>query len=249
MTVRLFIHSAHKHADTTALVDSGATENFLNLKYARWLKLPVKWLAEPRKLYNVDGSLNKGGDLRFYTNLSVRTGPTQMRLCFFLTELGDHKAILGYPWFAAVQPNIDWKRGWIDHSQLPIILCAPDAQKAQFLARGQKPIISERYYIGQVTIKPTTVSEQLLEEAKAKIPEEYSTIAMPASSVNSIRIYQPTWCGTMLLNSYQGHPLRSQGDSSHSPKKKSQNAISSSRNISHEELSTSRKVPTQPTSS
>ena len=42
MTVRLFIHSAHKRADTTALVDSGATENFLNLEYARWLKLPVK---------------------------------------------------------------------------------------------------------------------------------------------------------------------------------------------------------------
>ena len=143
MTVQLFIHSAHKRADTTALVDSGATENFLNLKYARWLKLPVKRLAEPRKLYNVDGSLNKGGDLRFYTDLSVRTGPTQTRLRFFLTELGDHKAILGYPWFAAVQPNIDWKRGWIDHSQLPIILRAPDAQRAQFLPRGQKPIIPE----------------------------------------------------------------------------------------------------------
>ena len=188
MTVRLFIHSAHKRADTTALVDSGATENFLNLEYARWLKLPVKRLAEPRKLYNVDGSLNKGGDLRFYTDLSVRTGPTQTRLRFFLTELGDHKAILGYPWFAAVQPNIDWKRGWIDHSQLPIILRAPDAQKAQFLPKNQKPIIPERYYIGRVTIEPTTPPEQSLEEAKAKIPKEYHRHARIFSEQHSHRL-------------------------------------------------------------
>jgi hypothetical protein len=38
-----------------------------------------------------------------------------------LSNLGENKAILGYPWFAAMQPKIDWKRGWIDHSQLPII--------------------------------------------------------------------------------------------------------------------------------
>ena len=188
MTVRLFIHSAHKRADTTALVDSGATENFLNLEYARWLKLPVKRLAEPRKLYNVDGSLNKGGDLCFYTDLSVRTGPTQTRLRFFLTELGDHKAILGYPWFTAVQPNIDWKRGWIDHSQLPIILRAPDAQRAQFLPRNQKPIIPERYYIGRVTIAPATPSEQSLKEAKAKIPEEYHRHARIFSEQHSHRL-------------------------------------------------------------
>jgi hypothetical protein len=55
----------------------------------------------------MDGSVNKGGDLRFYTNLSVQTGTNKTQLWFFLTELGDHKAILGYPWFAAVQPNID----------------------------------------------------------------------------------------------------------------------------------------------
>jgi hypothetical protein len=46
--------------------------------------------------------------------------------------LGEHKAILGYPWFVAVQPNIDWRKGWIDHTQLPIILQALNAQKAIF---------------------------------------------------------------------------------------------------------------------
>jgi hypothetical protein len=47
--------------------------------------------------------------------------------------LGEHKAILGYPWFTAVQLNINWKKGWIDHTQLLIILRAPNAQKAIFM--------------------------------------------------------------------------------------------------------------------
>jgi hypothetical protein len=34
-----------------------------------------------------------------------------------------------------MQPKIDWKRGWIDHSQLPIIFCTPDAAKARFIPR------------------------------------------------------------------------------------------------------------------
>jgi hypothetical protein len=27
---------------------------------------------------------------------------------FFLTDLGEQKVILGYPWFTAMQPKVDW---------------------------------------------------------------------------------------------------------------------------------------------
>jgi hypothetical protein len=135
MTVRFFIHTRSKRAEALALVDSGATENFMNLEYARYLCLPIQRLQQPRKLYNIDGSSNLSGDLLYYTDLSVQTGDKRTTLRFFLSNLGENKAILGYPWFAAVQPKIDWKRGWIDHSQLPIIFRSSDAAKAQFSLR------------------------------------------------------------------------------------------------------------------
>jgi hypothetical protein len=47
MTVRFFIHSKPKRAKSIALVDSGATENFMNLQYAKHLQLPIKQLEEP----------------------------------------------------------------------------------------------------------------------------------------------------------------------------------------------------------
>jgi hypothetical protein len=109
MTVRIYLHSIAKRAEAIALVDSGATENFMNLSYAKWLRLPIKQLPQPRKLYNVDGTENKSGELQFYTDLQVCNSGQTHSLRFFLSDLGEHKAILGYPWFAAIQPKIDWK--------------------------------------------------------------------------------------------------------------------------------------------
>jgi hypothetical protein len=135
MTLRTYIHSRSKRAEAIALLDSGATENFMNLQYARYLQLPIKNLPEPRKLYNVDGTENKAGHLRHYTDLQVKTGQNTRNLRFFLSDIGDNKVILGYPWFASMQPRIDWAKGWLDHTQLPILLRAPDAAKAQFIPR------------------------------------------------------------------------------------------------------------------
>src|SRR6266853_6768942 len=135
MTLCVFTHSRSKRAEMIALLDSGAMENFMSLPYAKYLHLPIKTLAEPWSLFNVDRTQNRAGDLKYYVDMKMRTGARQTNLRYFLTNLGDHKIILGYPWFATAQPKIDWARGWIDHSQLPIVLRAADVAMAQFLAR------------------------------------------------------------------------------------------------------------------
>jgi hypothetical protein len=127
MTIQTFLHSRSKRAEAIALLDSGAMENFMNLEYAKFLQLPIQHLKEPRRLYNINRTPNKSGELQYFTDLQVQTGVQCSTLRFFLSNLGENKVILGYPWFAAFQPRIDWKRGLIDHRQLPVILCSPDA--------------------------------------------------------------------------------------------------------------------------
>jgi hypothetical protein len=95
MTVCFYTHSIMKRAKGVALVDLGATENFMNLRYARWLQLSIKKLAFERNLYNVDRTENKSGKLKYYTDLKVQTGTRCVKMRF-LTDLGKHKAILGY---------------------------------------------------------------------------------------------------------------------------------------------------------
>jgi len=55
MTIRTYIHSSHKRVESSALLDCGATENFMSMDYAKWLRLPIKRLQAPRPLFNVDG--------------------------------------------------------------------------------------------------------------------------------------------------------------------------------------------------
>ncbi len=133
------MHSKSKRANTVALLDLGAMENFMSLQYVKYLQLPIKVLSEPRRLFNVDGTQNKAGDLKYYTDLHTRTGTSQRTLWYFLSDLGENRVILGYPWFAATQPKINWARGWISHDQLPIMLRSPDAAKAQFLPQQMRP--------------------------------------------------------------------------------------------------------------
>jgi hypothetical protein len=74
MTICTFLHSRSKRANAVALLDSGAIENFMNLEYTKYLHMPIQHLKEPRKLFNVDGTPNRSGELQFFTNLQVQTG-------------------------------------------------------------------------------------------------------------------------------------------------------------------------------
>jgi hypothetical protein len=174
MALRTFLHTRSKRAKAIALLDSGVTENFMNLDYARYLQVPIQRLKEPRKLFNVDGTPNKSGELLYFIDLQTQTATQRNTLCFFLSNLGENKVILGYPWFAAFQPRIDWKRGWIDHNQLPVILRTPDTTRVQFLPRRiNKPRTAcpETTYICQLVSEPKHTSEN------PNIPPHYRTFS------------------------------------------------------------------------
>jgi hypothetical protein len=104
MTLHIFVHLRSKRAKTITLLDSGAIENFININYAQKLNLPIRRLTQERRLFNVDGTPNKAGTLKYYTDIVTRMGTKCTCLRYFLTDLGDNQVILGYLWFASAQP-------------------------------------------------------------------------------------------------------------------------------------------------
>jgi hypothetical protein len=146
-------------------------------------------------VYNVNGTLNKKGDILFYTDLEVRTGQKYTNIRFFLTDLGPQQLILGYPWFAAVQPRIDWARGWIDYEQLPVVIKTPNAHRAICLnrivttqPRRNTPLTQIRRL---VQTKASLLAEQSLTKEKPTLPPHYQRHAQVFSEQEVQRFPEP----------------------------------------------------------
>jgi len=98
-------------AKQTALLDSGATENFIS--FCTWKQLGIgrQELNEPITVHNVDGTKNKKGKIMHYCWLRVLYNGKQKLQRFFLTSLGKDRMILGYPFLREFNPQIDWTEG------------------------------------------------------------------------------------------------------------------------------------------
>jgi Reverse transcriptase (RNA-dependent DNA polymerase) len=62
-------------------------------------------------VYNVDGTENQGGIISKSCILCVRQGKQQIAQWFYVTNLGQDRVILGYPWLWEFNPEIDWEEG------------------------------------------------------------------------------------------------------------------------------------------
>ena len=100
-------------AEEIALLDTGATENFIDPKTVARLRLGTKKLPHKWAVYNVDGTLNHNGAVTHACDLIVSRGNRKIRQQFYVTKLGCDRFILGYPWFREFQPNIDWANGML----------------------------------------------------------------------------------------------------------------------------------------
>ena len=54
-----------------ALLDSGATDNFIDQRTVKCLNIPMRHLDRPRILYNVDKTENRSGHITHYTDLEI----------------------------------------------------------------------------------------------------------------------------------------------------------------------------------
>ena len=90
-----------------ALLDSGATENFLDPRTVERLRIPIQTLSEPQIIYNIDGSLNKARSITHKAQLKVTFGKETHTVDFFITNLGQDRAVLGFPFLHDFNPNIN----------------------------------------------------------------------------------------------------------------------------------------------
>jgi hypothetical protein len=191
MTVRVYVNSTGKRTETIALVDCGATENFIDTDHAYALRLPLTHLKTPREVFNVDKTPNRQGPITHYTDATIRTGRRTRTMRFFLTHLGRNPLILGYPWFSGMEPRITWSKGWIDYDQLPITF-TPITTPAE----EAPPQRIRRLVVAALTAdKRQTMASKLAECHDApkdvSLPKEYQRHAQVFSKEKAQRFPEP----------------------------------------------------------
>ena len=95
------------------LLDSGATENFIDHATATRLRLGMKVLPHKQVVYNVDGTPNRRGTISHAVDLLVARGNKKLRQRFYITDLGRDRFIFGYPWFREFNLDINWPNGML----------------------------------------------------------------------------------------------------------------------------------------
>ena len=78
------------------------------------LKLTTRKLVKSQKVQNVDGTPNKSGKIWEAVDLLVDNNGQKASHAFFVADIGCDDFILGYPFFEAANPNVDWSRGRIE---------------------------------------------------------------------------------------------------------------------------------------
>ena len=68
-------------------------------------------LEKPLQAYNVDGTKNKRGTIKYYVNPNLEINRSKTTTELFVTGLGKERIILGFPWLQEQHPDINWKTG------------------------------------------------------------------------------------------------------------------------------------------
>ena len=130
--------SSHSTTKRQVLVDSWATDNFISNKLLKQLKIGKLQIKTPRTVWNIDGTHNKSGTIQECVNLLVQVGDRRHEIHFLITDLGEDKIVLGYPWLAAFQPCIDWKNAMLDEEEQPLVIRTLDPSLDKEVAQIHK---------------------------------------------------------------------------------------------------------------
>jgi Reverse transcriptase (RNA-dependent DNA polymerase)/RNase H-like domain found in reverse transcriptase len=114
----------------------------------------------------VDGTLNKQGEITEVVFLTLRCGNHCALHRFLVADIGEDDIILGYPFFEATNPQIDWPTGDI---RKPISLSSHKESKQEGIAQANN--IARKVTVAQQLAKQATDKKERTWEEQ--VPTEY----------------------------------------------------------------------------
>jgi len=102
-----------------ALLDSGATGIFMDKEFAEEQGFKLVKLDKPVEVKNVDRTDNNGGKIEYEIECNIYFEGHVEKIRVDICKLERTKVILGMPWLAVHNPEIDWEKGEVKMTRCP----------------------------------------------------------------------------------------------------------------------------------
>ena len=121
MKVGLEKLESHEGVVVKALLDSGATGLFMDTAFVKEKGFRMEKMKKPLLVKNVDGSENIEGAITHQVEYNMFFKGHVERVRMDVCNLGKTEVILGMPWLAAHNPEIDWEKREVKMTRCPPI--------------------------------------------------------------------------------------------------------------------------------
>ncbi|CUA67699.1 Transposon Tf2-7 polyprotein [Rhizoctonia solani] len=125
-------------AEILALIDSGATANFISPRIVESLKIPTITLDCPRTVKMLDGSNPGQGKIWKQVQIVITPGSTQL-LTALVCNIGENNIILGSPWLKTENPEINWQEGRVSFASKEEVHIASEEEADNDPLQGVPP--------------------------------------------------------------------------------------------------------------
>src|SRR6266852_664716 len=107
----VLLQEGKKKIRTNAMVDSGATQDFIDRNFCLRNQIPVWKKERPIKIYGADGKTSTSGRITNTAKTNMTIGSHQEESTFQMATKLKHAIILGLPWLKLHNPTIDYATG------------------------------------------------------------------------------------------------------------------------------------------
>jgi len=104
-------HSQTLHSEVNVLIDSGAIESFISPDLVEHFQNPTCTIPKPQTIRNVEGTKNKQGKVTLAADLNICYNGIKTTHTFYVIHIGTDHMLLGMPFLAATNPDINWTNG------------------------------------------------------------------------------------------------------------------------------------------
>ena len=111
--VQIRLHGTKRQVTINAMIDSGATEDFIDKGFCSKYNIRTTQAKTTREVYLADGQPSAMGPITHTAKVPMDIGSHRELPTFQVAKLPNHEVILGMPWLKQHSPRIDWGQGKI----------------------------------------------------------------------------------------------------------------------------------------